>query len=111
MKSRLYSMAEGDMGPAVNAGAMMANNPNARCDGRRSAAAADAGEPDPIDFFKYRLGPAAHLLQSANHALKAGLPEKMVLACLVHDISTFGSSAATTATGARNWSSPTSRKK
>ena len=31
-------------------------------------------------FFKYRFGPAAHLLQSAKHAVNAGLPEKMVLA-------------------------------
>ena len=31
-----------------------------------------------------------HLLQSARHAVKAGLPEKMVLACLLHDISTIG---------------------
>jgi hypothetical protein len=31
-----------------------------------------------------------HLLQSAHHAVKANLPEKMVLACLLHDISTIG---------------------
>ena len=31
-----------------------------------------------------------HLLQSARHAVNAGLPEKMVLACLLHDISTIG---------------------
>src|SRR5271169_6109489 len=30
IKSRLYSMAEGDMGPAPNAGALMQANPNAR---------------------------------------------------------------------------------
>ena len=29
IKSRLYSMAEADMGPAPNAGALMATNPNA----------------------------------------------------------------------------------
>ena len=47
-------------------------------------------KPTLMDFFKYRFGPAAHLLQSARHAVKAGLPEKMVLACLLHDISTIG---------------------
>ena len=47
-------------------------------------------KPTLIDFFKYRFGPAAHLLQSAKHAVNAGLPEKMVLACLLHDISTIG---------------------
>jgi hypothetical protein len=31
-----------------------------------------------------------HLLQSARHAVNANLPEKMVLACLLHDISTIG---------------------
>jgi len=30
IKSRLYSMAEGDMSPAPNAGALMKENPNAR---------------------------------------------------------------------------------
>jgi hypothetical protein len=30
-----------------------------------------------------------HLLQSARHAVKADLPEKMVLACLLHDISVY----------------------
>ena len=47
-------------------------------------------KPTLIDFFKYRFGPAAHLLQSAKHAVNANLPEKMVLACLLHDISTIG---------------------
>ena len=36
VKSRLYSMAEADMGPAVNANAIMAKNPNAREIGRAS---------------------------------------------------------------------------
>ena len=31
--------------------------------------------------------PANHVLQSAKHALKAGCDEKIVLACLLHDIS------------------------
>jgi hypothetical protein len=43
-------------------------------------------KPTLIDFFKLRFASTAHLLQSATHALKAGLPEKMVLACLLHDI-------------------------
>ena len=30
IKSRLYSMADGDMSPAPNAAALMAQNPNAR---------------------------------------------------------------------------------
>lgn len=47
-------------------------------------------EPTLIDFFRYRFGPAAHLLQSARLAMKEGLPEKTVLACLLHDVAVFG---------------------
>jgi hypothetical protein len=43
-------------------------------------------KPTLIDFFKARFATTAHLLQSATHALKAGHPEKVVLACLLHDI-------------------------
>ncbi len=46
--------------------------------------------PTLLDFFKYRLAPAAHLLQSAALARKNGLDEKGVLACLLHDISILG---------------------
>jgi hypothetical protein len=91
IKSRLYSMAEGDMSPAPNAGALMKENPNARVlmgDDPRLPAMPE--KPTLMDFFKYRFGPCMHLLQSARHAVKANLPEKMVLACLLHDISTIG---------------------
>ena len=91
IKSRLYSMAEGDMSPPPNAAKLMAANPNARVlmgDDPRLPPMPE--KPTLIDFFKYRFGPAAHLLQSAKHAVNAGLPENMVLACLLHDISTIG---------------------
>src|SRR5207248_9999680 len=91
IKSRLYSLAEADMSPAPNAGALMAKNPNARVlmgDDPRLPAMPE--KPTLIDFFRYRFGPATHVLQSARHAVNAGLPEKMVLACLLHDISTMG---------------------
>ena len=42
--------------------------------------------PTLLDFFKYRARGANHLLQSATHALKAGMPEKTILACLLHDM-------------------------
>ena len=45
-------------------------------------------KPTITDFFKLRFGPSKqHLLQSAALAQKNGLPEKMVLACLLHDVS------------------------
>ena len=46
--------------------------------------------PMLFDFFKYRFGPSAHLLQSARLARKNGVSEKIVLACLLHDISVMG---------------------
>jgi hypothetical protein len=46
--------------------------------------------PTVLDFFKHRFGPAAHLLQSARLAQKNGASEKIVLACLLHDIGNIG---------------------
>ena len=48
--------------------------------------------PTLIDFFRLRFHPRAvnHLLQSANLARKAGVDEKIVLACLLHDIAVAG---------------------
>jgi hypothetical protein len=45
--------------------------------------------PRLLDFFKLRLTEITfrHLLTSAKHALDAGREEKIVLACLLHDIS------------------------
>jgi hypothetical protein len=44
--------------------------------------------PQLLDFFRHRFSPFTrnHLLQSAKLALKSGLDEKVVLACLLHDI-------------------------
>jgi hypothetical protein len=46
--------------------------------------------PTLFDFFTYRFGPANHLLQSARLALRSGADEKVVLACLLHDIAISG---------------------
>jgi hypothetical protein len=48
--------------------------------------------PRLIDFFKYRLHDICvrHLLTSARRALDEGHDEKIVLACLLHDISLGG---------------------
>lgn len=46
--------------------------------------------PTLFDFFRYRFAPATHLLQSARLAQKNGMSEKIVLACLLHDISLIG---------------------
>jgi hypothetical protein len=47
-------------------------------------------KPTLFDFFKLRFAPANHLLQSARLAQKNGTDEKVVLACLLHDIAISG---------------------
>jgi hypothetical protein len=46
-------------------------------------------KPALLDFFRYRFGKITynHLLQSAKLALDGGHDEKIVMACLLHDIS------------------------
>jgi HD domain len=47
-------------------------------------------KPTLFDFFRYRFGPSTHLLQSARLAQKSGASEKVILACLLHDIAIAG---------------------
>ncbi len=47
-------------------------------------------KPTLFDFFKLRFGPTQHLMQSARLAQKNGVNEKIVLACLLHDIAAAG---------------------
>jgi predicted HD phosphohydrolase len=44
-------------------------------------------KPTLIDFFRLRFAPARHLLQSAARAQEVGMPERTIMACLLHDIS------------------------
>jgi hypothetical protein len=48
--------------------------------------------PTLIDFFRHRFAAhtVTHLLQSASHARRSGQPDKVVLACLLHDIAIAG---------------------
>jgi hypothetical protein len=48
--------------------------------------------PTLADFFKLRFAPyiSEHMLQSAQMARSAGMTEKMVMACLLHDIAVAG---------------------
>ena len=90
VKSRLFNLADGDTS-SPNGPALLAANP-----GKYMLMGDDPRLPKmperPIlmDFFKFRFGPANHLLQSARHAVRAGMDEKVVLACLVHDIGVIG---------------------
>jgi len=46
--------------------------------------------PTLTDFFRLRFGPTQHMMQSARLAQKNGAGEKVVMACLVHDIAIAG---------------------
>ncbi len=41
--------------------------------------------PTLLEFFEKRFAPANHVLQSATRALKTGMSEEIILACLMHD--------------------------
>src|SRR5262252_8180888 len=90
VKSRLFKLADGDMS-IPNGPALLAANP-----GKHMLMGDDPRLPEMpekptlMDFFKYRFGPANHLLQSARHAVRAGMDEKIILACLLHDIGVIG---------------------
>lgn len=43
-------------------------------------------KPRLLDYFELRFAPANHVLQSATRALKTGMREEIVLACLLHDV-------------------------
>ena len=42
-------------------------------------------KPTFLEFFEKRFAPGAHVLQSANLAMKNKMPEEIILACLLHD--------------------------
>src|SRR3569833_1407504 len=91
IKSRWHLYAEGKMELPPSAASLLTGKPDSRVSmGDDPRLPAMPAKPTLIDFFTKRFGPSMHLLQSAHHAKKNGLPEKMVLACLLHDISVVG---------------------
>jgi hypothetical protein len=85
-KSVLFTLADGkvemESGPALQKkypGKYMLMGPDPRLPPMPE-------KPTLMDFFKCRFATTAHLLQSAKLALKNGMNEKIVLACLLHDI-------------------------
>ena len=46
--------------------------------------------PTLLDFYKLRWAPASHVLQSAALARRNGFGDRIVVACLLHDISVHG---------------------
>src|ERR1700741_681681 len=85
-KSTLFYIADGKVempsGPALKA----ANPDKYFLMGADSRLPKMPAKPTLIDFFHNRFASLNHLLQSATHALKGGHSEKVVLACLLHEI-------------------------
>lgn len=85
-KSTLHYLNDGQVGMDVGP-AILAKNP-----GKHFLMGPDPrlppmpAKPTLVDYFRNRFASTAHLLQSAQHALKAGHSEKVILACLLHDI-------------------------
>src|SRR6266699_402687 len=90
VKSTLFNIADGKVempnGPALKA----ANPEKYFLMGADPRLPKMPDKPTLIDFFHNRFASLNHLLQSATHALKGGHSEKVVLACLLHDIGVAG---------------------
>ena len=43
-------------------------------------------KPTLLDYYKLRFAPANHVLQSATLAMKNGMDEEIIFACLIHDV-------------------------
>jgi HD domain len=89
-KSPLYTMGEidprlGVVRPPLKPGQHMLQGPDPRLP-------AMPEKPGILDFYRqrFRKGGTQHLLQSANLARKNGYPEKIITACLLHDIAVVG---------------------
>lgn len=84
-KSALYNMADGELGPG---GLGIDPDASGRYYLMRDDPRLPKMPPRPtiLDFFKCRAKGTTHLLQSATHALRAGMPEKTIVACLLHDV-------------------------
>jgi hypothetical protein len=89
VKSALFNMADGKM--TDETAELLARNP-----GRYLIMKEDPrlpkmpAKPTLIDYFKSRFASTSHLLQSAAHARKPGHSEKVIMACLLHDIAVSG---------------------
>jgi hypothetical protein len=59
---------------------------NTQANGKVKKLAPLPAKPTFLDFFKLRMEQTSnHVLQSANRAMKTGMSEEIILACLLHD--------------------------
>jgi hypothetical protein len=89
-RSVLYGMWEGEVANANGMATLAANPGKHFLMGHDMRLPKLSDKPTLLEFMEKRFASTTHLLQSAKHALKAGLPEKTVLACLLHDIAVLG---------------------
>jgi len=89
-KSPLYTM--GDVDPRVGMVRPPLKPGQHMLQGADPRLPAMPAKPGILDFYRQRLrqGGVQHLLQSANLARKNGFPDKVVAACLLHDIAVAG---------------------
>jgi len=85
IKSALFNLADGKL--ADDTMALLAPNPGKYLlMGEDPRLPKMPAKPTLIDYFKCRFASTSHLLQSALLAKRAGHGEKVILACLLHDI-------------------------
>jgi hypothetical protein len=89
-KSVLFGLADGKIEMQSSPALRAANPDKYFLMGADPRLPAMPKKPTLIDFFNNRFASLNHLLQSATHALKGGHNEKVILACLLHDIGVAG---------------------
>jgi hypothetical protein len=83
-KSALFNMADGKIGIDFGGGGKVHSGEDPRLPKMPE-------KPTLQDFFRLRFNTSSnHLMQSGKLAMKNGCSEKMVLACLLHDIAVAG---------------------
>ncbi len=85
-KSALFNMADGKLGSANMRPDPAAKKPQYQLMEDDPRLPKMPAKPTLLDYFECRAAGINHMLQSATHALKAGMPEKTILACLLHDM-------------------------
>jgi hypothetical protein len=89
VKSALFNLADGKMSDET--AALLARNPGKYLVMKEDPRLPKMPEkPALIDYFKCRFASTSHLLQSAALAKKAGHSEKVIMACLLHDVAVAG---------------------
>jgi len=71
----------------IRRGAGSLFGPQGPADDRKMAQLAPmSANPTLLEFYEKRFAPANHVLQSATRAMKTGMSEEIIMACLLHDV-------------------------